>query len=728
MERIVLRIRKDRAYMKKIVIPLILLLSASLAQAQNPTIVTGTIVDPASVPYYPGSVTACLTPVTIDPIANGRHINNSIGANYCPIAGIPTTSTGAFTASIPPNSSITPGGTQYVFTVTALGSGPPAGKGPQTFQSTITIAGATQDVSATLNAVALTLLNSGGGGIGGSGLVYGADPKYGMKWDAQITWGCVYSNGVATISCPNATFTSADIGKNEFATNITRAGFGSASTSIQTIPYGTITGFVDSTHVTVSPAPTSNSVASSDSFNYGTEEGAKLNTAWHVAADACGTLVLPAARTMSARGQFNYFNNLKCNLGTGADKRGTTVYGQGMFSTMILLTPNFDFTFGAGTSCDGFNLLNGCFLSAGNGLHAHDFEIYGAGLNLGLQASINLIDVSCDNCALDHLNLSSFQAQYPGQTGLSYSGAFSTLNYIVNDGFGGQNCAIIGTGTTPGSNPARISDSYCGDSAGTALVVGSGVVESVNNFFQGGSGDGASIGNAGTMFNSTNDKFYAGGTGPGGGRPLVTVSPAVVNVDHGSFFQTGTNGVGFLAFNGGKISIRDSNIGGAAACTGIYVFDVTSKVVDNGGNIDTCSIPVNNAGPGSLAGSRSITGVLQSGANWSVPAGAGAGQWGTSPPTPVCAASYSVIEQCTITVGSGAVGANPILTVTFPTSIAGFAGFWVAPICDAKMIGGTAAIAQITTGTVSATTAQFTYNGTPGAGTTIILKVSCSNE
>lgn len=149
---------------------LLLLLFIPIAcWAQNPTAVTGTIT--ADVAYYPAQVTACLSPVTTDPLVGGKHVNPNIGTNYC-IGPVPTTSTGAFSMGLHANANITCtpacGATTWIFTVTAIGSAPPAGTGAQTFQSSgITIAGSSQDVGATLSALAPKLV-AGGGAPGGS--------------------------------------------------------------------------------------------------------------------------------------------------------------------------------------------------------------------------------------------------------------------------------------------------------------------------------------------------------------------------------------------------------------------------------------------------------------------------------------------------------------------------------------------------------------------------------
>jgi len=146
--------------MRKLFFVFILMLAASAGvQAQNPTAVTGTLVDPNGVPFYPATVTACLSPFTRDPVANGQHINSQAGSggNYCP-GNVSTSPNGAFSMNIYPNAAITPGATQYQFTVSTSGAAPPAGKGAQTYNVTVTISGSSQDVSASLNAASTALL------------------------------------------------------------------------------------------------------------------------------------------------------------------------------------------------------------------------------------------------------------------------------------------------------------------------------------------------------------------------------------------------------------------------------------------------------------------------------------------------------------------------------------------------------------------------------------------
>lgn len=156
------------------VIPLLLLLLAIPASAQQTqTSVTGTITDPNSVPYYPATVLACLTPPTTNPTVAGAPISTNVGVPYC-VGPAQTGTTGTFQIPLYANGVISCGNvtctTQWQFTVTATGTAPPAGKGAQNFQVNITITNLTaQDVSSPLNAAAPVLLNSGGGSSIGPG-------------------------------------------------------------------------------------------------------------------------------------------------------------------------------------------------------------------------------------------------------------------------------------------------------------------------------------------------------------------------------------------------------------------------------------------------------------------------------------------------------------------------------------------------------------------------------
>jgi hypothetical protein len=136
------------------------------AQAQNITTVSATIVDPHAVPYSFATISAQLVPTGITPTIGGQAVSAFTRAT----ADV----TGTFTMNLASNAVLSPGGTQWQFTVNETpGILPPFGTGPQSFQATISISGASQSITSTLNALApaLTLPFSG---TGGSGTVIGS--------------------------------------------------------------------------------------------------------------------------------------------------------------------------------------------------------------------------------------------------------------------------------------------------------------------------------------------------------------------------------------------------------------------------------------------------------------------------------------------------------------------------------------------------------------------------
>lgn len=147
---------------------LLCLVALPVSAQQTQTKVTGTIVDPNSVPYYPATVLACLTPAVTNPTVAGAAISTNPGAPYC-VGPAQTGLDGTFQIPLYANSVIQCNNvacsTQWQFTVTASGTAPPAGKGAQNFQVVTTISNLTaQDLSVVLTGAAPILLNSGGGG------------------------------------------------------------------------------------------------------------------------------------------------------------------------------------------------------------------------------------------------------------------------------------------------------------------------------------------------------------------------------------------------------------------------------------------------------------------------------------------------------------------------------------------------------------------------------------
>lgn len=122
------------------------------------TQVTATVVDPSGLPYSNGTVTAKLTPSA----PGGYFLNGRPYSGF--LANTNLDVNGTFVAQMGSNTSITPAGSQWDFHVcgTTPPILPPIGTGPQCFDVNITITGATQNISATLNAVAPKLSNFSG--------------------------------------------------------------------------------------------------------------------------------------------------------------------------------------------------------------------------------------------------------------------------------------------------------------------------------------------------------------------------------------------------------------------------------------------------------------------------------------------------------------------------------------------------------------------------------------
>jgi hypothetical protein len=142
------------------------LLAIPAVHAQTATTVNATVIDPHGIPYAGGSVYVQLVPQGVsNPTVNGLPFNSAQG----PIA---MDQNGHFSINLFCNtagggcSPISPPSTQWEFTISNPGVQPPLGFGSISFKADVTITGATQDISATLNALApaLSLVGSGGGG------------------------------------------------------------------------------------------------------------------------------------------------------------------------------------------------------------------------------------------------------------------------------------------------------------------------------------------------------------------------------------------------------------------------------------------------------------------------------------------------------------------------------------------------------------------------------------
>ena len=132
------------------------------SRAQTQTNVTATVLDPLGIPYANGTYSIQLIPSGTNPTVNGQSIGGAFNGS--------TDANGKFNVALWPNASISPAGTHWQFTVcVSPGVLPPLGTGGQcsTPPLVVTIAGATQNLSAALSAVApqLTTIKLGGGSV-----------------------------------------------------------------------------------------------------------------------------------------------------------------------------------------------------------------------------------------------------------------------------------------------------------------------------------------------------------------------------------------------------------------------------------------------------------------------------------------------------------------------------------------------------------------------------------
>ena len=707
--------------MKKLILALTFFLAPSLFAQTTQTAVTGTITDPNSIAYYPATVQACLTPVTTDPVVNGVHVNNNQGVNYCG-PQVSTSPVGSFSMALWPNAGITPGSTQWTFTVTATGSSPPAGKGPQTFQVPVTISGSSQSVSATLSAVAPVLLNSGsasGSGFASKNGVDATASKYGLKADTKYIPDATFTNGANTISCSNndCNFSaSVDNGKICFGTNMT------SDTSILTsnvvLAQGTLT-VTGAQTATCSGGNWTGSTTSTNVFVWGSDDSAALTSAWADAVTSCVGVYLPSGSMLVQSAQFiTPSTNDICVIDRAAGYGGYGVNGTGFANTRIIPTPNF-----SSASCTGSAATDTCFFGV-PGQTVMDLTIWGAG-NANIGAGFNgkvgaksngTGTTAGTNAYWYNVGLISWGATTAGFTGLSVIGqSNSLLMGVHNDGFGAIGCnfnAATATGIT-----INLYNVFCAVDTGPSVIMsGPGGVYSYGGVYGWttsnsrpsvdltGGGSWWSYGDSLPFLTATNQSTVGSSTGTGG-----TVYFDGTNITN----PTNNSGVFGLGMNGGMTLYARNSIFNTFANNGATPIFVcaTCKFFSQGGNLiqgggASSLITVNSGGIyNSVGGTDKFTNVTLTAIRPTlVSTGTGTGQTDTVD-TP-----WSFNEQGSITVTAGTTpGSSGTFTLTMP----GFAGInGQVPICSIVLKNGTGtwnARASVIEGTTSVTSNNVTY-------------------
>jgi len=216
----------------------LLFLAVGSARAQTQTNVTATITDPLGIPYSNGTYSIQLIPTGTNPSVNGQAIGGAFNGS--------TDANGRINVSLWPNAAISPAGTQWQFTIcVSPGVQPPLGTGGQcsTPPAVVTIAGVSQDLSATLSAVAprLTTIMIG---VGSVTSVSGVSPI--VATPNPI-------NGVGTVSCP--TCGTGTIGGTISATHLTDASGANTAADVlgSAVTAGTGAIGLTATAITVTP-------------------------------------------------------------------------------------------------------------------------------------------------------------------------------------------------------------------------------------------------------------------------------------------------------------------------------------------------------------------------------------------------------------------------------------------------------------------------------------------
>ena len=570
---------------------------------------------------------------------------------------------------------------------------------------------------------------------------------FGAKWDVRFEGDCTFTNLSQTVTCPTASFTSADIGKIEFGT----AGTTQVNSSMLTagglvVPQGTITGVTNGTTVTVSLAATAGCTTSntvSCTFAWGTQDDttAILNAstaAWNTIGGGCA-LEFPAGAAFFSSAILDGTVRNGCmgstTNGTLSDLTswGPMVFGQGGAQSVLIPLPSFNFA-----SCTFGSASNTCIGGIGN-LQAHDFGINGlqqivggthavvlfestgvttgggcdggasvwnmafsgwgltAANSVGFKAGIQ----ECNDPYFANINVSAF-----GQTPCNFF-PDNIMNLYSVFCFGGQN-RVVTVGNGSATAPTIHQLNTFGSQFSSSLATGGQVIDVT--------------GSAPIAWNSNGDQILnANVTGTNQFALIRTDSTSVINFNNDQLLLPSTTGATTLLLfannSSSSIHFRGTVANAAGTNNAFMNIGATDKVFDDGGNTFTNGTVANTIN-GKIFGSRSATGTALVAGNL-VPSA----NWGTGAGITVPLGD-SQNFSFTLTNGSAAVGANPTIAFTFPTAFP-----FIAPICTVWQVGGTQAITALTgvlaPSAASTTGVTLTYNGTPTINLTEFYQGSC---
>ena len=697
-------------------------LSAVSMSAQNSTTVSGTVKDSNGVPYSNSTVQAQLLPVgatpTIPPPCNGQN------ATPCVVSAFSRGSTdaaGNFTMNLASNAVLSPGGTQWQFTVNTSGAPPPLGTGPQTCTATLTISGASQSVSASFSAC--PALGNGGA------LVIAVTPTVNAIYaspscpsptppncfqvfnDVKVTTDAIYTAGSTTVGTQvtdPAFVAGSEEGKIAFGTFNCP---GTVSNCVDNCPQTTISSVTDAHHVVVGIACTNNSSAAPHTNNWfwGHDDGATLVSAFSVVVNGstgassrqnlflpCGMMFTSVPAFIVPPGIRNINGGISGCGGGGATvvvplpKMNCNTTGACLFAdnTAPLESP--------GANLPGWVLRNITFW--GGGTDVKDASATYSNPAVGI--SIQLFD------QLDGV----YVIGWVWNNGTPVFGIKSQGGQMINSGSvaGGLNpCQLLGN---VGVNASMLGGT-CGGSAGPSMTLSPAIAGVAN----------AGVSTRGVYFNQSFgfagppqgfNVFQNGAIWYGSGDSVI----GPMDLVSGTTYLTGTS----IAQAGAGNSVMTIS-GGALHLTGVNISASGPAINQSGGTIfDDCG---NGALPGaaptitSLAGDCSITGVADVAGNHALTSG-----WGTANVNTLGGFTRDV--SFTISVTGGTPAAGPVLTDAFASP------FWATPGAGCFLIqtGGTfGVLSNPVPSAVSKTGVTWTFTGTPVSGQSYTFKRHCGN-
>lgn len=372
------------------------------------TTVTGQVVDTKGVPYAGATMKAQL--VLAGGGATGQATVTVTSAAQCASAGkgsapcqIPFQGTaGPITldsgGNIPSgglnlqdNSLVSPASTQWLFSVTSNGSPPPIGTGPQACTATLTITGASQNISGSFSACpALSNTAAGGGGLCPKGTVACVDatqPPYNVKGIVKRA-----SDGTWTAGSSPFTVTSASglFLAQDFAPSASFRGISGGLAACAT-DNGTAT-FVNSTTISVT-CPSGVSIGSpvgNALIAWGPDDSAGITAATNAALALCASYHTPSllfpsgAVAFIGAGQAGAIPAGCTSTIGGGFAGGSTglsvIGGSGDSRTGIVFLPKAGFNFSTGGA--GGCFWDGAGGNASAGLYKAGFTVDGMGESL----------------------------------------------------------------------------------------------------------------------------------------------------------------------------------------------------------------------------------------------------------------------------------------------------------------------------------------------------------